>query len=52
MCPGSVTVPDCANVDLIITVSNATASTNKPFANTDMATTTDQHGGNLKHISQ
>ena len=39
MCPGSVTVPDCANIDLTITVNNATAYTNKPFANTDMATT-------------
>ena len=39
MCPGSVTVPDCANVDLIITVSTATVNTNKPFANTDLATT-------------
>jgi hypothetical protein len=39
MCPGSVTVPDCALVDLIITVSVPTAGTNNPFANTDMATT-------------
>jgi hypothetical protein len=39
MCPGSVVTPDCANVDLTITVSNASGFTNKPFANTDLATT-------------
>lgn len=39
MCPGSVVVPDCALVDLTITVSEPTAATNNPFANTDMATT-------------
>jgi len=39
MCPGSVVVPDCALVDLIITVSEPAIITNNPFANTDMATT-------------
>jgi len=39
MCPGSVVSPDCPLIDLIITVSDASATTNKPFANTDMATT-------------
>jgi hypothetical protein len=39
MCPGSAVVPDCPNVDLTITVSNSVTTTNKPFANTDMATT-------------
>lgn len=39
MCPGSVVSPDCPLVDLIITVSDANATSNKPFANTDMATT-------------
>jgi len=39
MCPGSVVSPDCPLIDLIITVSDANATTNKPFANTDMATT-------------
>jgi len=39
MCPGSVVNPDCANVTLTITVSDATSVTNKPFANTDLATT-------------
>jgi hypothetical protein len=39
MCPGSVVVPDCALVDLIITVSEPTTGNNNPFANTDMATT-------------
>ncbi|MDF2382719.1 cadherin-like domain-containing protein [Nostoc ellipsosporum NOK] len=39
MCPGSVVSPDCPLVDLTITVSDANATTNKPFANTDMATT-------------
>lgn len=39
MCPGSVVVPDCALVDLVITVSEPTIGTNNPFANTDMATT-------------
>lgn len=39
MCPGSVVVPDCALVDLIITVSEPTVNNNKPFANTDFATT-------------
>jgi hypothetical protein len=39
MCPGSVVTPDCANVNLTITVSDANGFTNKPFANTDLATT-------------
>src|SRR6185436_19315114 len=39
MCPGSVVVPDCALVDLVITVSVPTTTNNNPFANTDMATT-------------
>lgn len=39
MCPGSVVVPDCALVDLIITVSAPALINNNPFANTDMATT-------------
>jgi Bacterial Ig domain len=39
MCPGSVVVPDCALVDLSITVSEPTLYTNNPFANTDMTTT-------------
>ncbi len=39
MCPGSVVVPDCAAVELVITVSEPYTNTNKPFANTDMATT-------------
>lgn len=39
MCPPSVVVPDCPNVPLIITVTDATAYTNKPFANIDRATT-------------
>ena len=39
MCPGSVVTPDCANVNLTITVSDAAGFTNKPFANTDLAAT-------------
>jgi hypothetical protein len=39
MCPGSVVVPDCALVNLTITVSAPGSPTNNPFANTDMATT-------------
>jgi len=39
MCPGSVVVPDCALVDLTITVSDPATVTNNPFANTDLATT-------------
>jgi hypothetical protein len=39
MCPGSVVVPDCALVELTIRVSEPTAYTNNPFANTDLATT-------------
>ena len=39
MCPGSVVVPNCANVDLTITVSTAGVLSNNPFANTDLATT-------------
>jgi hypothetical protein len=39
MCPGSVVNPDCANVNLTITVSDANGFSNKPFANTDLATT-------------
>jgi hypothetical protein len=39
MCPGSVVVPDCPLVDLIITVSEPNSGNNNPFANTDMATT-------------
>ena len=39
MCPGSVVVPDCALVDLVITVSVPTTTVNNPFANTDMAVT-------------
>jgi len=39
MCPGSVVVPDCPTVELIIKVSQPTVATNTPFANTDMATT-------------
>ncbi len=39
MCPGSVVIPDCALIDLIITVSEPTFVGNNPFANTDMATT-------------
>ena len=39
MCPGSVVVPDCALIDLVITVRDPGVGTNQPFANTDMATT-------------
>jgi hypothetical protein len=39
MCPGSVVSPDCPLIDLVIRISDASASNNKPFANTDMATT-------------
>lgn len=39
MCPGSVVVPDCALVDLTITVSEPVSIDNNPFAHTDMATT-------------
>ncbi|OQP43706.1 hypothetical protein A4D02_09485 [Niastella koreensis] len=39
MCPGSVVNPDCANVNLTITVSDGLGVANKPFASTDLATT-------------
>lgn len=39
MCPGGIVAPNCALVDLVITVSQPTLYTNQPFANTDMATT-------------
>lgn len=39
MCPPSVVVPDCPNVPLVITVTDGTTYTNKPFANIDRATT-------------
>jgi hypothetical protein len=39
MCPGSVVVPDCPLIDLVITVTEPNALDNNPLANTDMATT-------------
>ena len=39
MCPGGIVEPNCALVDLTITVSQPTVYTNNPFANTDLATT-------------
>jgi hypothetical protein len=39
MCPGSVVVPDCPNVELVITVTNPNVISNNPVANTDRAIT-------------
>lgn len=39
MCPGSVVIPDCPNVELVITVTDGAVYTNNPVANTDRATT-------------